>query len=115
LPYNATSFELYAHALYPAYTPGAGVGVAIQKQSAALDFVQRLQGTFRYDAYNQFNTIAKSAVTKLAKVTDANSIQAIATPLRALAVNIAEQDPKFTVFYNKFYESALGPIEGFTK
>ena len=115
LPYNATSFELYAHALYPAYTPGAGAGVAIQKQSAALDFVQRLQGTFRYDAYNQFNTIAKSAVTKLAKVTDANSIQAIATPLRALAVNIAEQDPKFTVFYNKFYESALGPIEGFTK
>jgi len=115
LPYNATSFELYAHALYPAYTPGAGAGVALQKQDQALAFVQNLQGTFRYDAYSQFNNIAKSAVTKLAKVTDANSIQAIATPLRALAVNIAEQDPKFTAFYNKFYESALGPIEGFTK
>ena len=115
LPYNSTSFEMYAQALYPAYTPGAGVGMAVEKATQAKTFVQNLQGTFRFDAYNTFNTTAQSAVTKLSKTTDPTTIQNIANPLRALAVNIAEQDPKFVAFYNKFYESALGPIEGFSK
>ena len=115
LPYNAASFEQYAHALYPAYTPGGGVGVAVQKAAAAVTYVQNLQGTFRYDAYKQFQTDASKVVTKLSRTTDATAIQNMTAPIRDLAVNIAEQDPQFVKFYNKFFESALGPIEGLSK
>ena len=115
LPYNAASFEQYAHAMYPAYTPGGGVGVAVQKAAAAVTYVQNLQGTFRYDAYKQFQTDASKVVTKLSRTTDAAAIQNMTAPIRDLAVNIAEQDPQFIQFYNKFFESALGPIEGLKK
>ena len=85
------------------------------KAAGATEYVQNLQGTFRFDAYNTFQTYAASAVTKLSKTKDPAAIQDIAMPLRDLAVNISEQDPQFLKFYNKYYSASLGPIEGFTK
>ena len=115
LKYNATSLEEYAHALYPGYEVGAAVGPAVMKAAGATEYVQNLQGTFRFDAYNTFQTYAASALTKLSKTKDPATIQNLAMPLRNLAVNISEQDPQFLKFYNKYYEASLGPIEGFTK
>jgi hypothetical protein len=115
MKFNSTSFGLYAQSLYPAYDPSAGAAIALKKNSEALKYLGSLQGTFRYDAYKTFTTLAASAIAKLRKTNDPTAIQNAVNPLRAVAVNIAEQDPKFVSFYKKFYANALGPIEGLSK
>ena len=112
---NATSIGTYAQSMYPAYDPSIGTGLALARQRDAINYVNNLQGTFRYDAYNAFQNIAVKAVRKLNTTRDPESIKTIVQPLREAAVNIAEQDPRFALFYKKYYQSALGPIEGLTK
>lgn len=115
MKFNSTSFGLYAKSLYPAYDPVAGAQIALEKNSQALQYLGTLQGTFRYDAYKTFATLADKAIAKLRKTNDPTAIQNAVNPLRAVAVNIAEQDPKFVSFYKRFYLNALGPIEGLSK
>jgi hypothetical protein len=115
MKFNSTSFGLYAQSLYPAFDPTAGAAIAIKKNSEALKYLGSLQGTFRYDAYKTFTTLADKAISKLRNTNDPTVIQSAVNPLRAVAVNIAEQDPKFVSFYKRFYSNALGPIEGLSK
>ena len=115
MPFNSTSFGIYAKSLYPAYDPSAGAGIAISKNLQAKEYVGGLQGTFRYDAYSQFQTLADKTIAKLRKTNDPTAIQNAVNPLRTVAVNIAEQDPKFVSFYKRFYSNAFGPIEGLSK
>ena len=115
MKFNSTSFGLYAQSLYPAFDPTAGAAIAIKKNSEALKYLGSLQGTFRYDAYKTFTTLADKAISKLRNTNDPTVIQNAVNPLRAVAVNIAEQDPKFVSFYKRFYSNALGPIEGLSK
>ena len=112
---NATSIGSYAQSMYPAYDPSIGTGLALARQRDAVNYVNNLQGTYRYEAYNAFQNIAVKAVRKLNTTRDPESIKTIVQPLRAAAVNIAEQDPRFALFYKKYYQSAFGPIEGLTK
>jgi len=112
---NATSIGTYAQSMYPAYDPSIGTGLALARQRDAINYVNNLQGTYRYEAYNAFQNIAVKAVRKLNTTRDPESIKTIVQPLREAAVNIAEQDPRFALFYKKYYQSALGPIEGLTK
>ena len=112
---NASSIGQYAHALYPAYDPSVGTALALQKSAQAKSYVASLDGTFRYDGFNQFQTIADKAIKKLNVTKDPASIQDIVNPLREAAVNLAEQDAKFAAFYRTYYQSAFGPIEGLTK
>jgi hypothetical protein len=114
-PINATSIGDYAKSLYPAYDPDFGTQLALSRQRESRNFVSNLQGTFRYEAYSQFQKIADSAIRKLNKTKDPETIKNVVIPLRSAAVNIAEQDSKFMLFYRKYYQSALGPIEGLTK
>jgi len=115
MKFNSTSFGLYAQSLYPAYDPTIGAAIAMQKNTEALKYLGSLQGTFRYDAYKTFATLADKTIAKLRKTNDPTTIQNAINPLRAVAVNIAEQDPKFVSFYKRFYSNALGPIEGLSK
>ena len=115
MKFNSTSFGLYAKSLYPSYDPTVGAAIAMAKNVQAQEYLGRLQGTFRYDAYKTFVTLADKAIAKLRKTNDPTAIQDAVNPLRAVAVNIAEQDPKFVSFYKKFYANALGPIEGLSK
>ena len=115
MPFNSTSFGIYAKSLYPAYDPSAGAAIAISKNLQAKEYVGGLQGTFRYDAYSQFQTLADKTIAKLRKTNDPTAIQNAVNPLRTVAVNIAEQDPKFVSFYKRFYSNAFGPIEGLSK
>jgi hypothetical protein len=112
---NASSIGQYAHSLYPAYDPSVGTSIALQKSAQAKAYVASLDGTFRYDGFSQFQTIAEKAIRKLNVTKDPTTIQSIVTPLREAAVNLAEQDAKFAAFYRTYYQSALGPIEGLTK
>ena len=113
--YDASSFGQFAHALYPSYDPTFGTSLALEKNQKALDYVASLEGTSRYDLYNQFQKVATSAIQKLHKTNDPSAIQSIVDPLRQAATYMAESDGKFLTFYNKFYESSLGPIEGLSK
>lgn len=115
MKFNSTSFGLYAQSLYPAYDPTVGAAIAMAKNAEALKYLGTLQGTFRYDAYKTFTTLADKAIGKLRTTNDPTAIQNAVNPLRAVAVNIAEQDPKFVSFYKRFYSNALGPIEGLSK
>ena len=112
---SATSIGKFVQSIYPAYDPKVGANVAIHKAVEAKNYVKNLQGTFRYEAYNTFQTLADKTVTKLRKTEDAATIMELSQPLRTLAVNIAEQDSKFAAFYTRYYASTLGPIEGLTK
>jgi hypothetical protein len=114
-PINATTIGQYAQTLYPAYDPSVGAALAMKRSSDAKMYVANLQGTFRYDAYSQFQKVADSAIGKLNKTHEPATIQNIVSPLREAAVNLAEQDSRFVSFYKKYYQSALGPIEGLTK
>jgi hypothetical protein len=113
--YDATSFGEFAHTLFPAYDPTAGTAIALEKNQQALDYVASLDGTSRYSFYSQFQKTATSAIQKLHKTNDPTTIQNIVDPLRQAATYMAEADSKFLNFYNKYYESALGPIEGLSK
>jgi hypothetical protein len=115
LKFDSQSIEMYANALYPAYKPGAAVGIAATRAADAVKYVQELRGTFRFEAYNAFQAVANKTVSKLRSTNDPASIEKIAVPLREAAVNLAEQDPKFASFYKRYYASMLGPIEGLSK
>lgn len=113
--YDASSFGQFAHVLFPAYDPTAGTAIALEKNQKALDYVASLEGTSRYNFYSQFQKTATSAIQKLHKTNDPATIQNIVDPLRQAATYMAESDSQFLSFYNKYYESALGPIEGLSK
>jgi len=113
--YDASSFGQFAHTLFPAYDPTAGTAIALEKNQKALDYVASLEGTSRYNFYSQFQKTAISAIQKLHKTNDPATIQNIVDPLRQAATYMAEADSQFLNFYNKYYESALGPIEGLSK
>jgi hypothetical protein len=112
---NASSIGQLANTIYPSYNPNAGMTIAIQKNQEAKNFVNRLQGTWRFDGYNEFQQLADSVIQKLHKTSDPASIQQAVDPIRNLAVVLAEKDGKFAKFYAKYYQSVLGPIEGFSK
>jgi hypothetical protein len=113
--YTASSFKLFAQYLYPSYNPTAGTSIALEKNNEAANYVAKLNGTPRYSFYSQFQAIANTAIQKLHKTNDPSTIQNIVDPLRTAATYMAESDKQFLSFYNKFYESSLGPIEGLSK
>jgi len=114
-PINAASIGKLVQSKYPAYDPSIGATIAIKKNVEARNYVQNLRGSFRFEAYNVFQTLADKTVAKLRKTEDPDAIIAASTPLRTLAVTIAEQDAKFAAFYTRYYAGTLGPIEGLTK
>jgi hypothetical protein len=113
--YDASSFGLFAQSLFPSYNPTKGATIALEKNNQEANYVASLDGTPRYGMYNEFQTIAFSAVQKLNKTSDPTTIQNIVNPLRIAATLMAEKDKQFSNFYTKFYESSLGPLEGLSK
>ena len=112
---NSSSINTLAHAIYPAYDTTKALNIALNKNQQAADYVSLLQGTFRFDAYNSFRNDADSVIQKLHKTNNPSDIQSAVNPLRNYAIVLAEKDSQFAKFYKKFYESSLGPIEGFSK
>ena len=65
----------------------------------------------RYEAYTSFQKDADTIIKNLSKTADPASMQDTLKQIRANAIYIAEQDPRFAKFYKTFYQSKLGPIE----
>jgi len=112
---DATTIGQLVNHYYPAYDESKGAQIALEKIAQANNYVNNLAGTPRYTEFSQFQTVAQSILSKLAKSKDPASIQAAVQPLRGAAVMLAEQDAQFVRFYNKYYQSYFGPIEGFVK
>jgi hypothetical protein len=111
--YDATTIGKYVSSFYPAYDPSKAYAISTEKARQEDNYINSLQGDpiGRYEAYNQFRTLADAAVTKINRASDPTVINNVIKPLREIAINIAEQDPKFVKFYRTFYQSKLGPIE----
>jgi hypothetical protein len=114
---NSTSIGDLVHYFYPAYDSSRGITLAQERATKARQFVQGLKDSdpSRYDAYNSFQKAAESIVSKLAKTKDETSISNVTENMRQAALSLAELDPKFVRFYNKYYLSYFGPIEGLAK
>lgn len=114
---NSTSIGDFVHHLYPSYDSSNGAQIAIQRATQARQYVQNLQETdpYRYPAFNEFQSVATKVIAKLAKTKDDQSIANVTENMRIAALNLAEQDSKFVSFYNKYYQSYFGPIEGLAK
>ena len=67
--------------------------------------------TTYYDAYKSFYDQAEYVLGVLRKSKDYAKIADLSDQMRTKAVFMAEHDPRFINFYNKYYASSLGPIE----
>jgi hypothetical protein len=109
---NTTSIEQYANILYPAYIPGASVSKGLAKASEVRNIISSMKGdSTYYDAYKSFYDQAEYVLAILKRSKDYAKISDLSEQMRTKAVFMAEHDPRFINFYNKFYASALGPIE----
>ena len=109
---NTTTIEQYAHMLYPEYAPGASVSAGLAKAQKVKDVISSMKGdTTYYDAYKSFYDQAEYVLGVLSKSHDYAKIADLSDQMRTKAVFMAEHDPRFINFYNKYYASSLGPIE----
>jgi hypothetical protein len=111
VPINTTTIEQYAHILYPAYVPGASVSAGLAKAQKVKDIVKSMKGSPYYSEYQSFTQQAEYVLGILRKSKDYATIAADSSSMRTKANWMAEHDPRFINFYNKYYASSLGPIE----
>lgn len=116
-PVDRSTIGLYVQSLYPAYSPNSAATAAQKKAAAADAFIAQVGKTDPQMAseMTSFKTVANQVIGKINRdaYTPAQQGQ-IQAAFRTAAMNLAAKHPQWLTFYNRYYESALGPIEDWT-